>query len=609
MGVIQELSKDVIEKIAAGEVVERPASVVKELVENAIDAGAREITVEIVAGGKERIAVIDDGSGMDASDLTRCVLRHATSKIRGEPDLWNIHTMGFRGEALAAIGAVSKLSIESRLDAEEMVEGARIEVEGGALQGPIPAGCAVGTRIAVKDLFYNVPARQKFLRSANVEMGHIIDAVESASLAFPQIRFDLVADGHRKLSLLTTSTDDEMRALTERAIAVLGEKHRENLIPLIETSEGIAVRGVVGIGGKSGGKDLYVLLNRRPIRDRVLLHAITQGLGERIPQGQGPVGVLWIDIDPWRVDVNVHPAKREVRFVNSGAVHDFIHHAVRKHVDQKAVVVVSAQSNALLSGEVATMPRPPAFDANDHARAVGRAVMRFEERRLTQPQCSSSFTPKKPDFNAPMQARSEPGVPVQLETAVPQLRPLGQFARAYIVCEDREGDLVLIDQHAAHERLGFDCLQRQHAEGSVPQQRLLMPEHLNLGEKAAAYLLERIDLLHEAGFEVEPFGGGSLLIKAVPALLGNASVREIFEQLAHEFEELGSSAGIDTARDRIFAVTACHRQVRAGDDLRHDEMISLIRDIERHHVTTCPHGRPALVRIERSQIEKWFKRS
>jgi len=355
MAIIKELSKTVIEKIAAGEVVERPASVVKELVENAIDAGARSIAVEVADGGRKRIAVIDDGCGMDAADLEISVRRHATSKISDEGDLWNIQTMGFRGEALSAIGAVSKLAIETKPNVTDALEGARVDVTGGEVKGPVPAGCPGGTKIVVSDLFYNVPARLKFLRSANVEYGHVTDVISSLALANPRIRFDLMEAGRRRLSIPGILNDDDVRGLEERIVSVLGDRYRDRFTPVAEFGGALSVRGWVAEEGKRGGKDIHIFLNRRPVRDRVLMHAISSAFGEDM-RGRYPAAVLWIDIDPSEVDVNVHPTKREVRFSNSGAVHDFIRMSVKKAVGGTAPLLCKEGTGEVDSVATATPP-------------------------------------------------------------------------------------------------------------------------------------------------------------------------------------------------------------------------------------------------------------
>jgi DNA mismatch repair protein MutL len=570
MGTIRSLPRDVVERIAAGEVVERPASVVKELVENAIDAGARRVSVTSAEGGR-RITVIDDGRGMDADDLAASVMRHATSKIASEEDLFRITTMGFRGEALAAIGAVSRLTVESKPSRAEVIEGGRIVVTGGEVDGPHVAGCSGGTRVDVADIFYNVPARLKFLKSAGVEAGHIYDVVATYALAYPWIRFELTTDGADKLRLPACETDIGEVASTERIGEILGDR-ANGAVVVDEVAPDMAVRGVVAESGRKGGKDVHIFLNGRPVRDRMLMHALVQGAGERVHGGY-PAAALWIEIDPAKVDVNVHPAKREVRFADGSAVYSFLMSAVRKPVSQAPV-------------------------------GVEAAIMRFEERREVSRargdvRGSAHFAPRRNECETPEQA---------VAALRGSLSPIGQYALSYVVCEDDDGSLVLIDQHAAHERLGFEQLRESFEKGSVPRQGLLIPEQVELGEKSCAYIVDSIEKLGRAGFEIEPFGGGTLLVKAVPAIAAGASATRLMEKLAAELEDIGESSSLDEAMERIFAVVACHRQVRAGDRLGPEELRALARDVERGGITSCPHGRPAVVRIRKEEIEKWFGR-
>lgn len=578
VGLIRALPADVVEKIAAGEVVERPASVVKELVENAIDAGAAAISVDIEGGGLRRIRVSDDGCGMDAEDLVNSLRRHATSKITSADDLWRISTMGFRGEAIASIGAVSRLSIESRVNDPRVIEGARVEMSAGVIGGPVPAGCAPGTSVIVGDLFYNVPARRKFIRSERVEAGHAVDAVFAAALAFPRVRFDVKADGRRE-TLAAAVGDADEEAGRERVAAVLGSASSEGLAYICESAPGLSIAGFVSERGRASGRDVHFFVNRRPVKDRVLMHALSQAFEGRLDRGASPSAVLWIEIDPARVDVNVHPAKREVKFAAPSEVHSFLMSAVKKRISSKAPAVSLPAAST-----DAGAPGP-----STEARALA-AVMRFERDRLV----------RAPRFTE----TSQTSFPAQ----EPRMRPLGQFGRAYIACEGEAGELVIIDQHAAHERLGFDALVAQYASGRVAQQRLLVPEHVELARADAAAISERAQLLAEAGFEIEPFGGGTIVVKAVPEILGGSSVSLLMQRLASEFAEMDSAISLDDARKRVFALAACHMQVRAGDALAPQEIASLVRDVEREAVTSCPHGRPALVRIERDQIEKWFKR-
>lgn len=567
MGIIRQLSKEVVDRIAAGEVVERPASVVKELIENAIDAGAKVISINVSEGGKSMISVADDGAGMDAEDMGLSVLKHTTSKIRDESDLWSVGTMGFRGEALAAMGAVSRLVIESRVNAPGTLEGAKIEVEGGAILGPIVFGCRGGTRVVVSDIFFNVPARLKFLRSAAVEYGHISEVVAGLALACPDVRFELTGDGRRRVFA-------NLGGVEGRVMDVLGKRFHSTLKAVDEKGSGISIRGWVAQGGRAGGKDAHIFLNRRPVRDRVIIHALTQGFGDGLSRGEYPACALWTEIDPAQVDVNVHPTKREVRFANSGAVHDFVSVALRK---------------ALKSGHASRIAR--------HALPTGNRYvstdMQFERRHMATEGDwqSTSF------FTRDTRRETRDG-----------LKPLGQLGSTYIICEGEDGALVIIDQHAAHERLGFDAISRQYSEGSVARQGLLIPEQVELSQKGLAYIAERADLLKGAGFEIEPFGGATLLVKAHPSILGDVSVAPLFERIAAELEELGTSAAVEDVLKRIFAAIACHRQVRGGERLLNEEMMALVRDIERFDITHCPHGRPAVVKIEKAEVEKWFKR-
>ncbi|HPQ81939.1 MAG TPA: DNA mismatch repair endonuclease MutL, partial [bacterium] len=489
MGSIRELPAEVIEKIAAGEVVERPASVVRELVENSIDAGARSISCDLAEGGRQRITVSDDGAGMDAEDVARCVFRHATSKLAAADDLWKIRTMGFRGEALSAIGAVSRMTIESRPNRPEIIEGAKIEVEGGVSRGPVACGCAGGTRVVVSELFFNVPARLKFLKSPAVESGHAYAAFVSLALANPETRFELVSDGKKRF--VSPAGD-----LEGRVREILGKDAGRRMTKVEEEGGGLAISGWLSEGGRSQWRDVHIFLNRRPVRDRMLMHALSAAFEGRIAHGEYPASVLWLDIDPSQVDVNVHPAKREVRFASPGAVHDFVVAACRKAL----AAASNAQKDAVLPNAKADPSLRLAASGACNSPAIlsrgSEAARSFEFRRRKE----TALGTGQPD----------------LGVAHEKLRVIGQLGTTYVLCEEVGGTLVLIDQHAAHERIGFDCLRKSFAQGFVPQQVLLAPESVELEPKELAYLVERLDLIEKAGFEVEPFGGKTLLVKAVP---------------------------------------------------------------------------------------------
>lgn len=563
MGIIKVLPEHVIAKIAAGEVVERPASVVKELIDNAIDAGAASIEVDVVAGGKKCVTVIDNGHGMDAEDARRCVERHATSKISSDADLFNIRTMGFRGEALAAIAAISKLQIETKVSSPDVVEGALVIAEGGLIKEARAAGCPVGTRISVSDLFFNVPARRKFLKSDSVEYGHIADVVYSMALACSSIRFELSHDGLPKIRCHRTGD------IKCRIEDVLGDEVRNSLYEFKESGDGIGLHGFVVKDGvtRATAKDIRFFVNGRPIKDRILQHALLSGFETFLPRGEYPIVVLYLTIDPSVVDVNVHPTKREVRFANGSMVHDFVESSIGKAVSGRIV----RDFTVAMSGGGEAVP----------------SLCKGGEGRVDLP-------PLIPPYKGGEGFR---------------LRVLGQFDRAFIVCEGLEGKLVIIDQHAAHERLGFETLKEQLAKGSIEQQRLLLPEQLGLSPKDMAVISEHLDKIREAGFDLEPFGKDIIVVKGVPSILGDISLKMIFEKIAGELAEFGSSRAANEELDKILSVIACHRQVRAGDLLSTEEMQSLVRDVERKGASHCPHGRPAVVTIERTEVDKWFKRS
>jgi len=583
MGTIKILPDHVISKIAAGEVVERPASVVKELLDNAIDAGADVIEIDAICGGKKCITAVDNGCGMDAEDANLCVERHATSKISSDADLFNVRTLGFRGEALAAIAAISRLKIETKISDANKLEGTLIVADGGIIRENRAMGCPAGTRISVGDLFYNVPARQKFLKSDGVEYGHIADVIASMALAHSGVRFSLSHDGSPRLSYHRTGD------LRGRIEDVLGEDVRNSLFEFMESCDGISLRGFVVKSGltRSTTKDMYYFVNGRPVKDRILQHAVLAGFETFLTKGAFPIAVLYLDIDPAIIDVNVHPAKREVRFANGGMVHDFVQASVRKAVTIKSTQITGV-GEAIKRFEERRM-----WDEGRGTRDEGRRT-RDEGRGTSDERRVSSFAIFPEGDSSPSNAG---------------LRPLGQLARTYIVCEGDFGDLVLIDQHAAHERLGFEELKRQLAKGVIEQQRLLIPEQLKLTPKELSVLLEHLHAIEKTGFELEPFGGETLVVKACPSLLGDVSLQHLFEKIAEEVSAFGSFGATNDVVNNILAVVACHRQVRAGDFLSHEEMAALVRDLEATGSSHCPHGRPAIITINRAEVLKWFKRA
>lgn len=593
------LPPDVAAKIAAGEVVERPASVVKELVENAIDAGASVITIEVDNGGCTRIAVTDDGCGMEADDACRAFDRYATSKITAEEDLWHLATMGFRGEALHAIAAVSTVVIETRTG--EALEGTRVECASGAKPDVRVAGCPRGTRIDVRDLFHATPARKKFLKSAGAEFGHVSAEVLRTALAHPSIAFNLSHNG-KKVWSCPAVTDER-----ERMRLLASHDEMERFVAFDEEFEGMRVCGWVGddMITRASAKHCHVFVNRRPVRDRLLMHGVTAGYGAVLERGRYPVAAVFVEIDPQTVDVNVHPTKREVRFENGPAVHDVVQAAVNKALGR------ARQQKAF--GEVAW------------EKSISPELMAREARRgdLGFSVCHSDRSGGLPAGRQglplhavhPVSSIEHPGSAlhaVQRSTINDNrstLRVLSQFNKAFILCEDADGTLVVIDQHAAHERLGFEELTRQYRAGKIEKQQLLFPQTMTFTPEEIAAFEEARELFERAGFEAEHFGGNDIIVKAMPAILGDADVKPLFEKIFTEFSELGSSTAIDEKLSHMFSVIACHRQVRAGDHLSTPEMQRLVDDIVREKVDACPHGRPAIIRFSRRDINGWFKRT
>lgn len=570
MSNIQVLSEDVRNLIAAGEVVERPASVVKELVENSIDAGASEIKVEITNGGLDKIIVADDGLGMDKADLICCVERHATSKLKNSEDLNCIKTMGFRGEALPSIAQVSRLSIESRPASGEVETGHALRLEGGKNLGTEMTGCPNGTRVTVSDLFYNVPARKKFLKSVRTETGHIRDMIERLALARPDIRYQLFVDGKQLMKAVVTGD------LSQRASEIFGGDLVKKSYRCEADAGELRIYGLVGDPSlaQDGSRGIYWFVNGRPIRDRILSHAVVEAYRSLVPKGTTPFSMLFISINPDLVDVNVHPTKNEVRFLKSGAVHDFVLNVAKKTIEK--------------------------FGAR-------RQIGEYPEK--------SDWPADKPSekFNwQPAESAAGFFCEVSPERSVANyglLNPIGQLANTYILCEGAQGALVVIDQHAAHERIGYEKLKKAHASKSVQSQRLLVPEVIVVSTKSAPYLEDALPELNSIGFEIDHFGAENFCIKATPTIIGNINVKTVISAIAEELAEFGAATRQEDKVDAVLKLTACHAQVRAGEKLEVEEVRHLLKEMDEYEWTgRCPHGRPAVVEFGANEVAKWFKR-
>lgn len=596
MSRIHILPQALADKIAAGEVVERPASVVKELVENAIDAGAKHIRVDVKRAGRELIQVADDGCGMTLEEAKLAIRRHATSKILEEADLFRIVTLGFRGEALPSIAAVSHLTLETK--PQGALEGGHVSVRGGELIEARAAGSPDGTRISVADLFYNTPARLKFLKSDGVELGHISDMLIRLALSrWNDCGFDYYVDGTRKLAC--TLTADPLPRLKE----CLGREFLEDRIEIHETNPEIKLSGWLAHPRQTAGNanGIYFYLNGRFLKDRVLQHALGAGFGDFLMKGRYPKAVLYLEMNPEEVDVNVHPAKREVRFVRPQAVHEFVVKAVRKTLQK--TIYGNLEEERVLPGAGGYAPSEKQVGANtplpvtrspssDSFHRIQHAVERFYG---TRPATKSSAM--------------EAAQPLFAKSSFGDLRVLGALAHTYILCETADHKLILIDQHAAHEKIGFEKLKISLEKGGEALQRLLLPITWEADPRQAAVLRTHLAALQETGLEIEPFGGDTFAVKGVPALLAEASIPDLLSQIAEELETFETSGAARAATELVLKTMACHAQIRASDRLSLEEMRHLLAEMDRYNASHCPHGRPTTVEVSLDMIERWFKRT
>jgi DNA mismatch repair protein MutL len=594
----------VIDRIAAGEVIERPASVVKELVENALDAGARMIAVDVDAGGRRLVRVVDDGCGMSPADARRALARHATSKLRDVDDLWTLGTMGFRGEALPSIASVSRMVVTTRRRGD--LAATRIEIDGGRVVGVSEAGAAIGTCVEVEDLLHNVPARLKFLKGEATEASHITEAVQRLAMAHPHVHFRLKQGGRTVIDAPPCVGDD---AGLERARMLVGVRMAERLHPVVGEDGGIRVTAYLGAPelAQTTARGVQIFVGRRFVRDRALLHAVTMGYGELVPRGRYPIAIVAIEVPGATVDINVHPQKMEVRFSDASAVAAAVRHVIRRGVATAPWLGEAPGTSPLQMLAVAT--RAPDL-APRYAASTTRALFpngglarEPVQRWISQVRAGVTLSqvPAVPDPVPDPEARSlEPGA------FFSRLRYLGQLDKTYLICEG-DGEMVLIDQHAAHERVEFQRL-REKSGGDVPVQRLLFPQNLEVTEAQVAVVEQFGAVLAAVGFEVEPFGRTTIAVKAMPAGLRHDPA-VVLSELLGDLADRGGSRAVEERLDHVLATIACHSVVRAGDHLGAREVEALLAQMDgvdfRAH---CPHGRPALLRIGVPEIARRFGR-
>lgn len=602
----------VADQIAAGEVIERPASVVKELVENALDAGAHEVHVTLADGGRARIVVRDDGHGMTPDDAQRACLRHATSKLRRIEDLDRLRSLGFRGEALASIAAAAEVTIVTR--AREESSGVRLRVGGGQVREAVPAGAPIGTTIEVCDLFQALPARRKFLKTAATELAHISELLQRLALARPEVGFTCL-HGTREVFRHPAVSRGE-----ERVRQVLGAERARVMIP-VERREGeLLVRGWASRARESypQARSVLTYVDGRLVRDKVLMRAVLDAYRALLPSGRYPSVVLFLELPPGTVDVNVHPAKVEVRFAQADAVYGVVVRALRGALAD----AVSAPGEVGRHEDASLAPaaqRAPSQTAGEDR--VQEALTRYAIRRdagaqpplFRAPAALSPLTaPRGRDHGACGAAHAHGEAPADAVTARPTfaaMRVIGQAFGGYVVCETGSA-LVLVDQHAAHERVRFERLRAAPVAPDAASQRLLVPRVIELAVAARERLLEQEPELMAAGFELEAFGDRAVLLRALPVALDVATDAErLLADLAQDLEEIGASEQMATARDALLARVACHGAVRFGDPLERAEMVALMADLDTiPFAATCPHGRPLLIELERAELQRRVRR-
>lgn len=627
------LEKDVADKIAAGEVVDRPVSVVKELVENSIDAGATRVEVELEDGGKRRIAVTDNGCGMSIEDAVLALERHATSKIRSADDLFSIRTLGFRGEALPSIAAVAHLRILTRAEGEET--GIEVRVERGEVTAAEQHGAPQGTQVTVSDLFYNVPARQKFLKAPQTELSHIVDLMVRFALSYPAVAFKLSHNG--RPAFAAPGSGDALNTI----VAAYGREVAKEMTP-VASAEGspVAISGFVSRPSvtRSGRSHQSFFINGRLVRSPALARALDEAYRGFLPAGRYPVACLFVTVDPASVDVNVHPTKMEVRFAAEREVFDAAHRAVRAALE-RANLAMPAYAPRMERGETPTPERveqsiraqtagdgvhetavPPRYQPGPPPLPLGDAAGRQEwtlRRPDPPPALDLQFDPFAPP-GTPLAPAPAPS-PLPLEdvadrrdvapaapeggTTLPELNPVARVLGTYVVCEAPDA-VYIIDQHAAHERILYDALLQRRSDDVAPQQ-LLIPVTLSLSRADAAALETHRGQLAELGFEIEPFGRDTFVLRAVPMLLVGRNYARVLQDVIDDLREMERSGRMEDQRAEVCATVACHSVTRSGDALSPEEMRQLVRSLRQSPAPyTCAHGRPTMLVLSRAELEK-----
>lgn len=595
---IQKLDDDLINKIAAGEVIERPASVVKELVENSLDAGSTNIFVTIKDGGKKLIQVSDNGCGISASDLPLAVARHTTSKISNFDDIYHLKTMGFRGEALASICSIAKVNVASKVFDAEAVE---IIVEDGGVLDQRACAQPQGTTISVRYLFYQTPARLKFLKTDETETSHVVDVVTKLALSHPDVGFRLIANERTLLDV------PESQHPKERFVELVGRDLNDYLYEFQAQGAGMQMTGYLSHPqvAKSQRSYTYLFVNGRSVNDKVMWHAVTESYRDLLMKGRFPVMLLNLWVDENTVDVNVHPTKAEIRFHHGQQIHHFVHHTLRERLKAAPWLGSDSSNNSETIESLS-----PLMGEGRGEGGIQSSVQSWSDRYFSGEQKSGFRPASTMNSEARPTSWSEPQKQIQFgKTSYAEMTPIGQLLATYILCE-AQGKLILVDQHAAHERVGFEKLMKEHREKGVKVQPLLIPETFDVRPSDADILKKYHEDFKEFGFEIEYFGGNTFVLKAMPLLLADKiDIRGFVMDLIEDLKATGELTSLKDKLHHIFATMACHAQIRAHHHLTLSEMQALLRELDEYQFTDfCPHGRPVSVEVTLPEIEKWFKR-
>lgn len=641
MPIIRQLPEHLINQIAAGEVVERPASVVKELVENSIDAGADKITIEMSEGGDGFLRITDNGSGMDKDDALLAFSRHATSKIISADDLFNINTLGFRGEALATIAAVSYVSLQTKK--RGAIEGTIVQVEGGNINKVSAIGCPEGTQIEVRQLFFNTPARKKYLKNAATEYGHILSMITGISLAFPKIGFTLIHDEKTVFDL--PATDDDF----VRIRAVLGRSVADELVPVFYGHSKINLKGYIGkpFIARANRNSQYFFVNQREVKSHVLSYAVKQSYHSLLPKEKHPVFLLYFTLDPESVDVNVHPRKLEVRFRDEKEIFSIISQACSKALETHVLAPVL---DGIKSGEYneeriqqspLVLHDKPVDEASamlvSEPIAVGTVekALEFSEQIVGNPTQENYFNVELPFGNADEsvsdrenvsekeenfaddevygiqqndERKSVSEVGVQRDTTE-EIIPLAQMDRSYILCQQGQS-LVIVDQHAAHERIRYTEIVEAFENQQLSVQPLLVPENLELSHRELALLEQYGEILRTMGFELEPFGGNTIAVNAVPTYAAKLDLQPLVQGLLDDMDHQSTKGDFTVRKERALIYMACRSAVKFGDTLMPEEQKELLKKLQKLALPyTCPHGRPTMITLTSDELIKRFGRN